>query len=227
MIPRSWCLLSRSLKWVSSWLPRYLFWHFRWGTRFSREDNGDTLVVEGGEGSSPYLLRVKSFILTMLELLLTFSPLFVLLSILYLRTVLVLLISLAMLTRSSVPLIKGQWQQYWLFRNRWVPISGNRPWRSEGDTIQFATSVSSQYVSSVLLRAPYTAKLVMLELTGGQVISALNWYHDRDDEDIWRWFYSKDWLCIYVQPRWDVCSLVEPSCYDQLTWLVEFAFWPR
>jgi len=65
---------------------------------FSREDNGDTLVVEGGEGSSPYLLRVKSFILTMLELLLTFSPLFALLSILYQRTVLVLLLSLGMLT---------------------------------------------------------------------------------------------------------------------------------
>ena len=170
MIPRSWCLLSRSLKWVSSWLPRYLFWHFRWGARFSREDNGDTLVVEGGEGSSPYLLRVKSFILTMLELLLTFSPLFALLSILYQRTVLVLLLSLGMLTWSSAPLTEGQWQQYWLFRNRWVPTSGNRPWRSEGGY----HPIHHQCFQPIRIFYPplcYTAKPVMSELTGSQVIS--------------------------------------------------------
>jgi len=41
----------------------------------------------------------------------------------------------------------------------------------KGGTIQLAASVSSQYVSSILLCAPYAAKPAMLELTGGQVIS--------------------------------------------------------
>ncbi|GLB40993.1 putative the AROM polypeptide catalyzes 5 consecutive enzymatic reactions in prechorismate polyaromatic amino acid biosynthesis [Lyophyllum shimeji] len=40
-----------------------------------------------------------------------------------------------------------------------------------GGTIQLAASVSSQYVSSILLCAPYAAEPVTLELTGGQVIS--------------------------------------------------------
>lgn len=40
-----------------------------------------------------------------------------------------------------------------------------------GSTIQLAASVSSQYVSSILLCAPYAAEPVTLELTGGQVIS--------------------------------------------------------
>lgn len=41
----------------------------------------------------------------------------------------------------------------------------------KGSTIQLAASVSSQYVSSILLCAPYAAEPVTLELTGGQVIS--------------------------------------------------------
>ncbi|KAJ6558678.1 Shikimate dehydrogenase [Mycena sp. CBHHK59/15] len=41
----------------------------------------------------------------------------------------------------------------------------------KGGRIQLAASVSSQYVSSVLLCAPYAAEAVTLELTGGQVIS--------------------------------------------------------
>ncbi|KAJ7088604.1 Shikimate dehydrogenase [Mycena epipterygia] len=41
----------------------------------------------------------------------------------------------------------------------------------KGATIRLAASVSSQYVSSVLLCAPYAAEPVTLELTGGQVIS--------------------------------------------------------
>lgn len=41
----------------------------------------------------------------------------------------------------------------------------------KGGKIQLAASVSSQYVSSILLCAPYAAEPVTLELTGGQVIS--------------------------------------------------------
>ncbi|KAJ6447913.1 EPSP synthase-domain-containing protein, partial [Mycena vitilis] len=41
----------------------------------------------------------------------------------------------------------------------------------KGSTIRLAASVSSQYVSSVLLCAPYASEPVSLELTGGQVIS--------------------------------------------------------
>ncbi|KAL0064537.1 hypothetical protein AAF712_008482 [Marasmius tenuissimus] len=41
----------------------------------------------------------------------------------------------------------------------------------KGSTIQLAASVSSQYVSSVLLCAPYAQESITLELIGGQVIS--------------------------------------------------------
>jgi pentafunctional AROM polypeptide len=41
----------------------------------------------------------------------------------------------------------------------------------KGGRIQLAASVSSQYVSSILLCAPYASEAVTLELTGGQVIS--------------------------------------------------------
>lgn len=41
----------------------------------------------------------------------------------------------------------------------------------KGSHIQLAASVSSQYVSSILLCAPYAKQQVTLELTGGQVIS--------------------------------------------------------
>ena len=41
----------------------------------------------------------------------------------------------------------------------------------KGSNIQLAASVSSQYVSSILLCAPYAEEPVTLELTGGQVIS--------------------------------------------------------
>lgn len=41
----------------------------------------------------------------------------------------------------------------------------------KGSKIQLAASVSSQYVSSILLCAPYAAEPITLELTGGQVIS--------------------------------------------------------
>lgn len=41
----------------------------------------------------------------------------------------------------------------------------------KGAHIKLAASVSSQYVSSILLCAPYAAEPVTLELTGGQVIS--------------------------------------------------------
>jgi pentafunctional AROM polypeptide len=41
----------------------------------------------------------------------------------------------------------------------------------KGGHIQLAASVSSQYVSSILLCAPYAKEQVTLELIGGQVIS--------------------------------------------------------
>ena len=45
------------------------------------------------------------------------------------------------------------------------------PQNLKGGVIQLAASVSSQYVSSILLCAPYATEPVTLELTGGQVIS--------------------------------------------------------
>lgn len=43
----------------------------------------------------------------------------------------------------------------------------------KGGKIQLSATISSQYVSSILLCAPYAAEEVMLELVGGQVISQL------------------------------------------------------
>ncbi|SNX86070.1 probable ARO1 - Pentafunctional AROM polypeptide [Melanopsichium pennsylvanicum] len=43
----------------------------------------------------------------------------------------------------------------------------------KGGKIQLAATISSQYVSSILLCAPYAAEEVVLELVGGQVISQL------------------------------------------------------
>lgn len=51
-----------------------------------------------------------------------------------------------------------------------VPLS-IAPEGLKGSRIQLAASVSSQYVSSILLCAPYATEPVTLELTGGQVIS--------------------------------------------------------
>jgi pentafunctional AROM polypeptide len=41
----------------------------------------------------------------------------------------------------------------------------------KGGQIQLAASLSSQYVSSILLCAPYASEPITLELIGGQVIS--------------------------------------------------------
>ena len=176
MILRSWCLLSRSLKWVSSWLSRSLLWRFRERpcAKFLCEDNGNTLVVEGGEGLLAVPPKDKGLHLgntgIAARFLTTVCPLVQ-------TMILVLLLSLAMLAWSSAPLgsryrIEAQWQQYWLFRNRWVPTSGNHSWRSEGWYHPTRSHCSSQQVSSILLLcAPCSAKSVTLELTGGQVIS--------------------------------------------------------
>ena len=43
----------------------------------------------------------------------------------------------------------------------------------KGGHIKLAATVSSQYVSSILLCAPYAREAIILELTGGQVISQL------------------------------------------------------
>ena len=51
-----------------------------------------------------------------------------------------------------------------------LPLS-TAPAGLKGGRIQLAASVSSQYVSSILLCAPYAQEAVTLELTGGQVIS--------------------------------------------------------
>ncbi|KAJ1971868.1 3-dehydroquinate dehydratase (3-dehydroquinase) [Dimargaris xerosporica] len=46
-----------------------------------------------------------------------------------------------------------------------------QPQRLAGGIIQLAASISSQYVSSILLCAPYATQEITLELTGGKVIS--------------------------------------------------------
>ena len=222
MILRSWCLLSRSLKWVSSWLSGSLLWRFREGpcAKFLCEDNGDTLLVEGGEGLLAIPPKGKGLYLDnagiAARFLTTVCPL--------VQTMILVYCYHWQCSHKAAPhwvsryRVEGQWQQCWLFRNRWVPTSGNHSWRSEGWYHPTRSYCSSQQVSSILLCAPCVAKSVTLELTGSQVISQP--YIDMMiATKTFGVDFSKDWLCIYVQLRYDVHSLVELSCYDWFTWL--------
>ena len=82
--------------------------------------------------------------------------------------------STAVLLPSRTPLVdalraNGSDIQY-LESQGCLPLS-TAPAGLKGGRIQLAASVSSQYVSSILLCAPYAQEAVTLELTGGQVIS--------------------------------------------------------
>ena len=119
---------------------------------------------------SPYLLRIKGSILAIPELLLASSPLFVLLSRLWYWYY----CYHWQCSHKAAPHWVSRYRvegQCWLFRNRWVPTSGNHSWRSEGWYHPTRSYCSSQQVSSILLCAPCVAKSVTLELTGSQVIS--------------------------------------------------------
>ncbi|EMD32442.1 hypothetical protein CERSUDRAFT_161831 [Gelatoporia subvermispora B] len=145
------------------------------GASFSWEDEGETLVVQGGEGSLSVPPNGKEIYLgnagTAARFLATVCTL-VQLSAPGERTVITG--NARMKQRPIGPLVDALRANGSDIEYRespgCLPLSV-APAGLKGGHIQLAASVSSQYVSSILLCAPYAAEPVVLELTGGQVIS--------------------------------------------------------
>ncbi|EGN94414.1 hypothetical protein SERLA73DRAFT_114628 [Serpula lacrymans var. lacrymans S7.3] len=146
------------------------------GANFSWEDGGETLVVEGGEGSLQVPPKGKEIYLgnagTAARFLTTVCTL-VQPSQSDAKTT-VITGNARMKQRPIGPLVdalrvNGSQIEY-LESQGCLPLSV-LPDGLKGARIQLAASVSSQYVSSILLCAPYAHESVTLELTGGQVIS--------------------------------------------------------
>ncbi|KZT71160.1 Pentafunctional AroM protein [Daedalea quercina L-15889] len=145
------------------------------GARFSWEDGGETLVVEGGQGSLAVPPKGKEIYLgnagTAARFLATVCTL-VQASALGERTVITG--NARMKQRPIGPLVDALRANgsdiHYLESQGCLPLS-TAPAGLKGGRIQLAASVSSQYVSSILLCAPYAQEAVTLELTGGQVIS--------------------------------------------------------
>lgn len=145
------------------------------GASFSWEDGGETLVVQGGEGSLSVPQKGKEIYLgnagTAARFLTTVCTL-VQSSVPDQRTVITG--NARMKQRPIGPLVdalraNGSGIDY-LESQGCLPLSVV-PAGLKGSRIQLSASVSSQYVSSILLCAPYAQEPVTLELTGGQVIS--------------------------------------------------------
>ncbi|TFK37120.1 Shikimate dehydrogenase [Crucibulum laeve] len=147
------------------------------GASFSWEDGGETLVVKGGEGSLSVPRKGKELYLgnagTAARFLTTVCTL-VQSSPNDDADVTIITGNARMKQRPIGPLVtalqangsKIEYQE----SQGCLPLA-IAPQGLKGSNIQLAASVSSQYVSSILLCAPYAAEPVTLELTGGQVIS--------------------------------------------------------
>ena len=145
------------------------------GAKFDWEDGGETLVVTGGAGSLSVPKDGKEIYLgnagTAARFLTTVCTL-VGATTVDQRTVITG--NARMKQRPIGPLVdalraNGSTISY-LESEGCLPLS-IAPAGLKGSHIRLAASVSSQYVSSILLCAPYAAEPVTLELTGGQVIS--------------------------------------------------------
>ncbi|WRT67049.1 pentafunctional AROM polypeptide [Kwoniella shivajii] len=146
------------------------------GAVFSWEDGGDTIVVEGGGGTLSAPAKGKELYLGNAG---TASR--------FLTTVCAMVSGAASQERSTIITGNARMKQRPIgplvdalsangAKIRYVENAGCLPLDIEtdgfrGGHIKLAASVSSQYVSSILLCAPYAAEEVTLELTGGQVIS--------------------------------------------------------
>ncbi len=145
------------------------------GAQFSWEDGGDTLVIEGGGGK---LLPPSDDKQIYLQNAGTAAR--------FLATVCALVQPSATSSHTSItgnarmkqrpigPLVdalrsNGKTIDY-LENDGCLPLKISTG-GIRGGHIQLAASVSSQYVSSILLCAPYAAEPITLELVGGQVIS--------------------------------------------------------
>ncbi|KAF8956599.1 Shikimate dehydrogenase [Flammula alnicola] len=147
------------------------------GAKFSWEDGGETLVVEGGQGSLTVPPKDKElylgnagtaarFLTTVCTLVQT-TP-----GVDAERTVITG--NARMKQRPIGPLVTALQANGskidFLESQGCLPLA-IAPQGLKGGRIQLAASVSSQYVSSILLCAPYASEPITLELTGGQVIS--------------------------------------------------------
>lgn len=143
------------------------------GASFSWEDGGETIVVQGGGGSLTVPAKGKEVYLgnagTAARFLTTVCTL-----VQPDPSPTIITGNARMKQRPIGPLVdalraNGSQIEY-LESQGCLPLSIS-PAGLKGSRIQLAASVSSQYVSSILLCAPYAAEPVTLELTGGQVIS--------------------------------------------------------
>ncbi|WVW83179.1 pentafunctional AROM polypeptide [Kwoniella bestiolae CBS 10118] len=146
------------------------------GAVFSWEDGGDTIVVEGGGGTLSAPAKGKELYLGNAG---TASR--------FLTTVCAMVSGAAPTEKSTIITGNARMKQRPIgplvdalsangAKIKYVESQGCLPLDIEtdgfkGGHIKLAASVSSQYVSSILLCAPYAAEEVVLELTGGQVIS--------------------------------------------------------
>ncbi|KAJ6551423.1 Shikimate dehydrogenase [Mycena capillaripes] len=144
------------------------------GASFAWEDGGETLVVQGGGGALSVPSKGKEIylgnagtaarFLTTVCTLVRGSP----------EETTVITGNARMKQRPIGPLVDALRENgskiEFLESAGCLPLS-IAPRGLKGATIRLAASVSSQYVSSVLLCAPYAEEPITLELTGGQVIS--------------------------------------------------------
>ncbi|ODN84725.1 pentafunctional AROM polypeptide, variant [Cryptococcus amylolentus CBS 6039] len=146
------------------------------GAVFSWEDGGDTIVVEGGGGILSAPAKGKELYLGNAG---TASR--------FLTTVCAMVSGAASSEKSTVITGNARMKQRPIgplvdalsangAQIKYLETVGCLPLDIDtdgfrGGHIKLAASVSSQYVSSILLCAPYAAEQVTLELTGGQVIS--------------------------------------------------------
>ncbi|TFY56021.1 hypothetical protein EVG20_g9094, partial [Dentipellis fragilis] len=145
------------------------------GAEFSWEDGGETLVVKGGEGSLSVPLQGKEIYLGNAGTAARFLTTVCALAQPSETTKATIITGNArMKQRPIAPLVdalraNGSKIEY-LESEGSLPLA-ICPAGLKGSHIKLAASVSSQYVSSVLLCAPYAEEAITLELTGGQVIS--------------------------------------------------------
>ncbi|CED84659.1 pentafunctional protein [Phaffia rhodozyma] len=148
------------------------------GAKFSWEDGGETLVVEGGGGflrspptgkelyignagtAARFLTSVCALVQSPAESNEKTTTILTGNSYMKVRPIAPLVTALTA-NGTDISYVEGQ---------GFLPLAIKSD-GFNGGKIQLAASISSQYVSSILLCAPYASEPVVLELTGGQVIS--------------------------------------------------------
>ncbi|KAH6909954.1 Shikimate dehydrogenase [Coprinopsis sp. MPI-PUGE-AT-0042] len=148
------------------------------GAKFSWEDGGETLAVEGGLGSLSVPQKGKELYLgnagTAARFLTTVCTLVQRSGHADEADTTVITGNARMKQRPIGPLVDALSangaQISYLEGQYCLPLS-IAPLGLKGGLIQLAASVSSQYVSSILLCAPYAKEKIVLELVGGTVIS--------------------------------------------------------